>query len=162
MTTLFDEFHRDHAILGKGFHDISTLLRGGDVVAARQVAMRLDKEAGPHIAFEERQFYPALRILFGDEDVDRFYSEHQEGLAVLRALLRADERVTLNDADIADLVKQSETMESHIAECGELFEAMGRIPGNEQENLLRELLAWREKEPSWTKFVPQDQSESQT
>ncbi len=162
MTTLFKAFHQDHAALGRGFHDISTLLRGGDVSAARRVAERLDREAGPHIAFEERQFYPALRKLFGDEDVDRFYDEHQEGVAVLLALLRSEDGDAIDDAVRDDLIKHSEAMEAHIAECGELFEAMGRIPVTEQEDLLRELLAWREKGPCWIEIVSQNQSDKLT
>ena len=152
MTTLFEAFHDDHAVLGKAFHAISTQLRGGDVTAARGIAERLDRDAGPHIAFEEEAFYPALRKLFGDEDVDRFYHEHDEGLVVLQALLQPDKR-EMSSTACAELLRQSEAMEVHIAECGELFEAMGRMPLAEQAALFQELLAWREKAPRWTEFA---------
>jgi len=158
MATLFEAFHEDHAILGRGFYEISTLLRGGDLAAARDVAVRLDKEAGPHVAFEERHFYPALRKLIGDEGVDRFYHEHREGLDVIRFLLAHPEHVDLTEDARAKLIRQSDIMEEHIAECGGLFEAMGRIPQAEQDALLQDLLAWREKRPSWTSLAAQDDS----
>jgi len=158
MATLFEAFHEDHAILGKGFYEISTLLRGGELAGARAVAIRLDKEAGSHVAFEERQFYPALRKLIGDEDVDRFYHEHHEGLDVIRFLLAHPEDEDLSEDARAKLIRQSEVMEEHIAECGALFEAMGRIPPADQDALFRDLLAWREKRPSWTSLAAQDDS----
>jgi hypothetical protein len=41
-------------------------------------------------------------------------------------------------------------MESHIAECGELFGAMGRMPPEEQRAVYRELLELRSRGPRWT------------
>ncbi|MDH3602316.1 MAG: hypothetical protein OEU26_22105, partial [Candidatus Tectomicrobia bacterium] len=51
------------------------------------------------------------------------------------------------------LLEQSEAMETHIAECAELFEAMGRIPVEERRLLHQKLLAWRQRQPTWTDFA---------
>ncbi len=154
MPNLFEAFRHDHAVLGMGFHEISTLLRAGDGAAARRVAMRLDRDAGPHIAFEESRFYPLLRKSLGDEEVDRLYREHKEGLTVLHILLDASER-HLPSAALAALLWQSEAMERHIAKCGELLEAMDRIPPDGQAALLRDLIAWRESGIRWTELTSQ-------
>jgi len=149
-SALFDAFRADHAILGRGFYELSALLRAGDVPGARRRAERLDREAGAHMAFEERHFYPALRRLIGDDEVGRLYGEHGRGLAVVRALSRETIDEPLGQEEARQLLEGSELMESHVAECGELFGAMGRIPTDEQEDLYRQLLTLREQRPRWT------------
>lgn len=149
-SALFEAFRADHAILGRGFYEVSALLRAGDVPEARRRAERLDREAGAHMAFEERHFYPALRSLIGDEEVDRLYGEHEQGLAVVKALAQGPADRLLAQGEVALLLKDSELMESHVAECGELFGTMGRIPPGEQEELYRRLFALRRASPRWT------------
>lgn len=147
---LFAAFREDHEILGRGFHEISALLRAADPDGARARAARLDREAGSHIAFEERHLYPALRPLIGDAEVDRLYAEHRQGLAVIRALIAPPGHGSLDADERAGLLRQSELMESHVAECGELFGTLGRIAPAEQAALYRRLVALRQAAPSWT------------
>ena len=51
------------------------------------------------------------------------------------------------------MLRDLEVMQAHVAECGELFGAMGRIPIEEQNALYRELLALREQAPRWTEVA---------
>jgi hypothetical protein len=150
---LFEAFREDHAVLGRDLHEISEHLRGGDLLAAKACGERVDREAGAHIAFEEQFFYPALRRLLGDAEAGRLYQEHGQGLAVVKALAELPEGATLSEAERRTMLLDSELMEAHIGECGELFGAMGRIPLEEQKALYRELLALREKAPRWTEFA---------
>jgi Hemerythrin HHE cation binding domain len=83
LPELFEAFGEDHAVLGRGLHELSTRLRGGDLTVAKLYAERLDREAGAHIGFEERCFYPALRPLLGDAEVERLRCEHRQGLWVI-------------------------------------------------------------------------------
>jgi hypothetical protein len=57
------------------------------------------------------------------------------------------------------MLHDSELMEAHVAECGELLGAMGRIPLEEQKALHQELLVLRAKAPRWSEFAaqPRDQ-----
>jgi hypothetical protein len=157
---LFQAFREDHAVLGRGLYELSERLRGGDLPAAKARAERLDREAGAHVAFEERFFYPALRRLLGDAEVDRLYHEHGEGLAVIRALAALPRDGTLDEAERRKLLRQAELMEAHVAECGELFGAMGRIPPEEQAALHRELLALRRTAPRWTEIAARPETKS--
>lgn len=143
-------FHEDHAILGRGFHRISTALRAGNLDAACSTAALVDRDAGAHIAFEEKHFYPALLPLLGKEHVERMLEEHELGLGVVRALEALNGEATLPEDRRRALLRASEAMEVHIAECGELFEAMGRIPEEEQASLLEALLRLRAEQPAWT------------
>jgi len=152
---LLKAFHEDHRILGMGFHNLSTALRSRDVSKARQIARELDLKAGAHIVFEEEVFYPRLVALLGEDDVRRLYSDHDKGLEVLERLLASgeEEHSAFSDEELADLLGRSENMETHIAECGELFAAIGRIPEPDQADLLKELLRLREEAPTWRAYA---------
>ena len=152
-SALFDAFRADHAILGRGFYELSALLRAGDIPGARSRAERLDREAGAHMAFEERHFYPALRRLIGNDEVDRLHGEHGRGLAVVRVLAQGPVDEPREEKEARWLLEGSELMESHVAECGELFGAMGRFPTGEQDELYRRLVALRGERPRWTEVA---------
>jgi hypothetical protein len=140
-------------MLGVGFHQLSAHLRTGDTAGACTAARYLDQVAGAHIAFEETAFYPCLVPLFGHDEAERIRHEHQHGLAVVQALVSHPSAEPLNRDTCNGLLAQSEAMEAHIADCAELFEAIGRIPAEEQRLLHQKLLVWRQRQPTWTGFV---------
>jgi len=150
---LFSAFAEDHAFLGKSFHELSQALRARDPDAARRRAARLDREAGAHIAFEEVNFYPTLASLLGEAEVQGMYQEHRAGLDVVQRLCELAPGSKLSEELRTRLLRDSEAMETHIAECGDLFEAMGRLTPSEQENLHTALVQWRLKRPSWRRYV---------
>ena len=149
---LLRAFREDHAILGRGFHRISSALRAGSKSEACAAAAQLNWDAGAHIAFEERHFYPALVPLLGEGHVKGLLEEHAQGLVVVRALRSLPTAAALPEEQRRELLRASEAMEVHIAECGELFEAIGRISEAEQAALLDELLKLRAEQPAWTDF----------
>ena len=149
---LFEAFREDHAKLGKGFFELSQSLRAGDLDRAKAIARELDAEAGAHIAFEEHHFYQRLRSLLGDADVDRMATEHETGLAVIKTLERQPADEGLSTITKARLLNAADAMSTHIAECGELFGAIGRLDAGEQQSLLDKLLAWRQKRPTWSEI----------
>lgn len=147
---LFDAFREDHAVLGRGFHDISTCLRGGNIAGARAAARRMDIEAGAHIVFEEDHFYPALARLLDPGEVDAMYDEHELGRAVVDALLALPDDREPGEAERRDLLEKSQTMERHIAECGTLFGAMGGLTAEDQDALYDALVDLRDRAPRWS------------
>lgn len=153
LDKLTQAFREDHAVLGRGFHDLSTCLRSSDLDQARVVADDLDRNAGAHIAFEEEVFYPALRKLLSDADSDRFHGEHGMGLRAVRTLLQLGKDESLPEGRIRDILADSEVMERHIAECGEVFGALARIPENEGRQMLSRLEELRELSPRWTEYA---------
>jgi hypothetical protein len=94
----------------------------------------------------------------GDAEVDRLYDEHGEGLAVIRALASVSDGVMLGESARDKVLRQSEIMEAHVAECGELFGTMGRIPPEEQDALFRHLLGLRKEAPRWTEVAAKAES----
>lgn len=147
---LFDEFRKDHELLGRGLYEIAVALRAEDDLAAAEAARRLDRAAAAHIAFEEGHFYPELRALIGDLEVDRFGREHKLGLAAIARLCALQPGDRLSCADRAELLGQIETMQTHTEECGEHFGALGRIPEQRQRELLTALKQLRTQSSRWT------------
>lgn len=150
---LLAAFQADHRALGQMFHALSGSLRAGDLPEARRLAYALDMEAGPHIAFEEARFYPRLVALIGDAEVRRMYAEHAEALALIETLTELPPDAGLSPGQRRGLLARSEAMETHIAECGELFAAMGRIPEDEQKALCGALFEWRARAPTWRAYA---------
>jgi hypothetical protein len=140
---LLAAFQEDHAMLGRGFNELSCCLRVGDMAGARVAARRLSEKAGPHISFEEEDFYPALVPLLSEETVRNMRQEHCCGLDAVRTVLKRDPDLPLSRDLSERLLAQSELMEAHIAECGELFTALRQIPPSEQQVLYDKLLEWR-------------------
>ena len=150
---LFEAFREDHAILGRGFYEIAGHIRERNLSAAKARADQVDREAGAHIAFEQDRFYPALRGLIGGVDVDRLRGEHDEGLEVVTRLKGLSDSANIDEREWDRLLKKTEIMESHVAECGELFGTMGRFTPKEQRALLDQLLALRREAPRWTQIA---------
>ena len=150
---LFNAFAEDHAFLGKSFYELSQALRSNDVAAARRLATHLDRDAGAHIAFEEENFYPTLAGLVDENEVETMLHEHQEGLSLVQQLCDLSPGTDLSDDQRKKMLRRSEAMERHIAECGNLFEAMGRLTSVEQEELHEELIQWRLQRPSWRRHA---------
>lgn len=157
---LFEAFREDHSILGRGLHEISEHLRVGNLLAAKAFGEQVDRVAGAHIAFEEQFFYPVLRRLLGDAEADRLYQEHAQGLSAIKALAQLPEGAMPSGFNRRTLLEDLELMEVHVAECGELFGTMGRIPLDEQRMLYQELLALREKAPRWTELAAKAETEN--
>ena len=51
---LLAAFREDHAILGRGFNELSCCLRAADILGAARAAREIDEEAGPHIALRRK------------------------------------------------------------------------------------------------------------
>ena len=152
---LFAAFSEDHAILGNGFHILAVQLREGNIEAIKLAANKLDQNAGAHIAFEEFDFYPQLKLLDPDIDIDEMYESHTVGLSVIKDI--ADLKINSDDSAVPEEFKQEQLhkinrMENHVAECGELFSIMDTLDTESQTNLYLKLLDWREQKPKWTRL----------
>lgn len=147
---LFKAFKNDHAALGRGLHELREALAAGDADGAKKAAARIDREAGAHIAFEEADFYPALKPFLSGKEVADMYQEHADGFALINSILSADDAEQLGETRRQMLIKAVENMQTHVSECGELFGAMGGLSSAEHKRLLEELNRWRKKAPRWT------------
>lgn len=137
-------FVEDHQILTRGLVAIRDALQNGELEQARELAAKLDQEAGPHIRFEEELFYPRLVEALGRDFVDRLYAEHGEGAAALRALRAGD------GTPLQRILEWIEHALDHVTSCGTLLSHLGVLPEDEQEQLLAELVALRGSPTRWS------------
>jgi len=150
---LFKAFSEDHAILGKAFHILSEQLRGGQLARVIEAAHDLDQKAGAHIAFEEAEFYPLLKLTSPETDTDQMYESHLIGLSVIKdiiALPPAADDGEINEEFKNNQLEKIREMEDHISECGELFSVLGGLSKADLEKLHERLLFWRNQHPKWT------------
>jgi len=112
---LFNAFREDHAVLGRGLHELRSLVMAGDVGGLKTAAQNLDKAAGGHIAFEEEDFYPALKTFLSADEVAGMYDEHSHGAVTLAAITELDPefdgvpivRARIDDAKIDTVLSNS-------------------------------------------------------
>lgn len=150
---LFKAFREDHAILGRGLHELRSLVMADDVHGLKTAAQNLDKAAGGHIAFEEEDFYPALKTFLSADEVEGMYAEHAHGAETLSNIAKLDPNITLQAGQKKRLLDRIEEMEQHVSECGELFGAMGGLDEASKDDLMKRLQYWRKLAPTWTDFA---------
>jgi len=157
MTTinneLFDAFRQDHAVLGHGLHQLRSYVVAEDIPRLKTAAQDLDKAAGGHIAFEEEDFYPALKAFLSDDEVEEMYADHARGAETLTIIAALDSDAALQATQQQQLLARIDEMEEHVSECGELFGAMGGLDEAGKANLMDRLTYWRERAPTWTGFA---------
>lgn len=143
-------FHADHAALGRALHDLRTRLVGGETKKARECAANLDRAAGAHIAFEENDFYPALKHALSQAEIEAMYREHADGLSVIQDISNADDEELTDPVVRASFILRIEALQGHVAECGELFGAMGALTEDQFKTLYGQLEYWRSQSPLWS------------
>jgi hypothetical protein len=77
------------------------------------------------------------------------------GLTVVREILTQPEGEPLTDDRIRGLLQESECMEEHIAHCGSIFKAIGRLPQEAHQEMYDQLLALRVTHARWTENAPE-------
>ncbi len=147
---LFDAFREDHAVLGRGLHELRSLILAGDIGNLKTASKRLDRAAGGHIAFEEEDFYPALKSFLSSSEVDGMYADHAFGAETLKKIAELDK---LGQHQQKQLLQRLDNMEQHVSECGELFGALGGLEDVRKEELYEQLLRWRRVAPGWTEYA---------
>ncbi|MEL7491932.1 MAG: hemerythrin domain-containing protein [Pseudomonadota bacterium] len=147
---LFQAFRDDHATLGRGLYDLRLAIDGKNASLAKTIAERINNECGPHIAFEEKDFYPALDPFLSADEVTALYEAHDDGYELLASVLNIDDGEPITEERRGALMASIEKMEAHVADCGELFGAMGGLSTAEQRELLARLEGWRRQAPQWT------------
>ncbi|MDH3254787.1 MAG: hemerythrin domain-containing protein [Acidobacteriota bacterium] len=157
MTTVREElevaFLEDHRLLTTGLERIAAALANDDLETAIEAADVVDQNVGPHMRFEEEEYYPRLRSLLGDAFVNQLYHEHGEGQEAIRRLVSAGHGNTLSPSareEVAGLVK---TALEHALSCGTLLSHLGSFDESEQRLLGERLDALRRLGTRWTEGV---------
>lgn len=147
---LFEAFQEDHAQLGQGLYEIRMELAEGNAEAIRNLAADIISTAGAHIAFEEYDFYPTLKAHLSPTEIKKMYLEHAQGLALLEKLVIASDKDFQSVAFIERCLNEIDILDHHVADCGNLFGAMGGLSDEDYQRLMQRLAYWREQAPVWS------------
>lgn len=143
-------FLQDHQLLTRSFAQIKEALLEGDITRARRLADELDRQAGPHIAFEEEVFYPELARVHDPGEVKKFYYEHELGRKLLSKLLEVPEESALQPHQTGRLAEIAQTVLDHAFSCGTLFSHILALDESQQRLWLDQLEAYRSQPLRWT------------
>ncbi len=147
--SLFKIFQQDHARLGEQLFRLRSALQIEDITGAQSLANEIDELSGAHIAFEEFEFYPALKKFLTEDEVFRMYVEHSDGLNLIENIKTWDVENPPTSEEFSTALEHLEIMEHHVADCGDLFGAMGGLEPAEYKTLYDKLMEWRRKAPKW-------------
>lgn len=144
-------FLEDHKVLTRGLATTLSAVQRGDFATAARAAEQLDQQAGPHIEFEERFFYPEVEKSRGAEYVSGLHREHDAGRNALRTLLAMRGSGRLDPDDRALVISQLHEALDHAVSCGTLLSHLTTLETDQQDVLLAHLLRLRREGPRWTK-----------
>jgi len=147
---LFAAFQEDHAVLGRSLHDLRILINKGEAGPIRDLAKQIIETSGAHIAFEEFEFYPALRSHLSESEVTNMYLEHAEGLQLLQELSAIEDGKLFSSDFLKHVYSSLDVLDHHVADCGNLFGAMGGLSEIEYGDLINKIEYWRELSPTWS------------
>jgi len=147
--SLFKIFQQDHAQLGEQLYQLRVALKQKDVTTAQKLVKEIDELSGAHIAFEEFEFYPALKKILTEDDVFRMYMEHADGFNLIEKIGTWNAENPPSSEVFSTTLEHLEIMEHHVADCGDLFGAMGGLEPAEYKTLYDKMMEWRRKAPRW-------------
>jgi hypothetical protein len=150
--TLAEAFVEDHRTLTRGLSRLLELVEAGNYDEASRVAKELDRDAGPHIEFEEKSFYPEVRKARGREYVENLYDEHRSGLEAVRMLSELEPGATLSGEERERLLTHLRRVLDHAVSCGTLLSHVTALPVEDQQGFLEELERFRELAHKWTEL----------
>ena len=142
-------FVEDHRKLIRGYRDAKLAIEANDREAAQVIAGRLDREAGPHIEFEERFLYPIVAAARGEDYAARLYQEHT---ATLQTLIELQTAASMDEAARQRWLAGLQEGLEHAATCGTLLSHLETLPAEQQEELLETLTSLRRKNSRWSEL----------
>ena len=148
--SLAEAFLEDHQHLTRGLSGTLTALEEGDLATAISTANELDRQAGPHIRFEEEFFYPEVARSRGSGYVSQLFREHDAGRRAVLALVdHSPGRQLTQDEESRIRAGLREALD-HAVSCGTLLSHVTTLDGQKQERLLKTLLRLRNEGGRWT------------
>jgi hemerythrin-like domain-containing protein len=152
---LTEAFVSDHRQITRRLSRLLKAVRDGDFEQSREIAVEVNRLAGPHIQFEEEFLYPHIARLLGRDYAVRLYEEHEAGRSVLKQLTRGDRATGFAAGEREALERLLGTAVEHAATCATLVSRMAEAPFNVQASMRAGLDRCRAAGLRWTE-LPRD------
>ena len=148
--SLKQEFIKDHQKLTRGFAQIIKAVKDCKWSDATAAAKELNREGGPHIAFEEDVLYPRVAQSRSEQSVRHLYEEHQDAIAAIQFLSTHSEGADITPDTKVELVNKLQTSLDHAVSCGTLLSYLTVLDESMQDELLAKLEQHRAEGKSMT------------
>jgi iron-sulfur cluster repair protein YtfE (RIC family) len=142
-TNIIHEFHADHQKVVSTLTNLRDAISKRDIAAVRALLEATDKHVGPHFKFEELYLYPALRRFVGEAYVQRLVNEHDGIFRSVRRLRQLAGETSWSEADYESAMTNLDLIYEHPIGCDGLSLWIERMSGQEQSELLGEMLEVR-------------------
>jgi hypothetical protein len=150
--SLSQYFLKAHQHFIRGLNRIVECLERNDPRTAAQAALDLDRRSGPHVEFEETEFYPLLVQPLGQQFVSQLYREHMAGLDALRAILAHDQTASYSEEEQRMLVEKARIALDHATSCGTLLSHVAGLTEDHKQELLRHYRQIERRGRRWTEL----------
>ena len=138
-SNLEQEFVKDHQKLTRGFSRIIEAVKDGKWSDAVEAARELNREGGPHIAFEEEILYPRVAQSQGEDSVRHLYEEHQTAIGAIQFLLNHPSGAEIDQDTRPQLIDKLQIGLDHAISCGTLLSYLTVLDEQTQSDLLAKL-----------------------
>lgn len=152
FTQIFREEHRQVRDL---LLNLIPAFKARDRSRLQSLLSQIASLTGPHFRYEEEALYPLLTDFFGEEYVEKLYSDHDRAIASAKRLVELAGKESLSDAEISEAVRLIRGILPHVSDCDGLSIMVETVPEekvqtilNTRERSLKEglnLLEWSEK-----------------
>lgn len=150
LSDLQKEFLEDHRVLIADLKRLIAAVESGDADEWRRLALALDRDAGPHMTFEEEVLYPRLAEVHGDELVARMVSEHEVGHRAVTTLLAKPEGEELEAGERARVLEDLQVALGHLMSCGTLLSELKSSQAARDARDLDRLEELRQRAGRWS------------
>lgn len=148
-------FRQEHRIVRDALLDLIQAFVARDRSRVQELISQVAKYTGPHFRYEEESLYPELVQIFGEEYVERLYSDHDRAIGTARQLAALGTKESLTDQEVNLAVAWVRSILPHVSDCDGLSIMVERLAEEKVQAILdsRErsnaaglnLLAWAEQ-----------------
>ena len=133
------EFAADHRNFTKGLVGLIEAVEKNEWAVAAAAAEVVNRENGPHVAFEEEILYPYVAETRGRSFVQSLYEEHRIVILAIRFLLEHPSGDGVTPEQRRQVIEGLQAGLGHAVACGSLLSYFVDLNEKQQEAFLAEL-----------------------
>jgi len=91
---------------------------------------------GPHFRYEEEGLYPALVEIYGPDQIDQLYREHDHAIQSAGKLMALADKPAYTDEDVAEATRIVRSILPHVSGCDGLSVMVEKLPEEKVQGIL--------------------------
>lgn len=145
---------RGHRQLAEGLSGTIAVLERGDFGTAAKLADELDRDAGPHVEFQERYLFPVVEEQQGEAIAVKLYDELGSVVATLMELQRLSSGLSPSATMKRRWLRSLRRGLRHLRRTRPMFACLAEQPIRRKAELLRRHERLRRRPHRWSQLHP--------